>query len=426
MQKRVFLHVGLPKSGTTFVQAVLGKNKQQLMTHAGLLYPGATWSSQVAAVRDVRAMPVPRSEPGKVHGAWARLVEEIDAWPGNAVLSMEWLCRATAEQIQRIVADLEPATVEVVFTVRDLGRTLPAAWQESIQNQHEWSWQEFLDGITADEPLLTKPGRRFWALHDAARLLDTWAQVVPPEQIHLVTIPRPGVEAAVLWERLCKVLDIDGSGYAVDGLTGNASLGIESVEFLRRLNPLSRERGISRSVHKRVFTQGMAKRGLARREHSYPRLALPDGTHEWTRNRAAEEVRAIEGARVHLVGDLDELSPELREGQSVQPADLGADALLEVALAALVTVVEQGETELQEVSRNSARELEERNQELSRLSRQHTRLKRRHARMRTQLEQLQARPARTALAAYTRRYPRLHAAAEIARRLTERRRHSDD
>src|SRR4051794_13137668 len=194
MSKTVFLHVGLPKSGTSFIQGVLSANKQQLRHDAGLLFPGDSWHEQVLAVRDVREMKRRRHA-----GAWQELVREIVDWPGNAVVSMEWLCASSDEVVRRIVAELAPARVEGVFTARDLGRTLPAAWQELLQNRYDWPWEEFLEGVACEDRLATSAGRAFWAQQDLPALLRRWTAVVPVEQVHVVTVPPAGTSFDVLW-----------------------------------------------------------------------------------------------------------------------------------------------------------------------------------------------------------------------------------
>src|SRR4051812_16878564 len=107
MSQTVFLHVGLPKSGTSFIQGVLSANKKQLQREADLLFPGRSWHEQVLAVRDVREMKRRRHA-----GAWEELVREMVDWPGNSVVSMEWLCASSEEVVRRVVADLAPARVE--------------------------------------------------------------------------------------------------------------------------------------------------------------------------------------------------------------------------------------------------------------------------------------------------------------------------
>ena len=404
MAKRVFLHVGLPKSGTSYLQAILIENSQQLQERSQLLFPGLTWAHQVAAVRDVRGMPFAPSEREKVRGAWPRLVGEIAAWQGDAVVSMEWLCRAQSEQIRRIVEDLEPSSVEVIFTLRDLGRTIPAAWQESIQNRHDWSWSEFLAGVTGDEPR-TKPGRRFWYLHDVEQLLSQWSQHLPAEKLHVVTLPRRGSNPTVLWERFCQVLDVDGSGYTVEGRNPNESLGLESVELLRRLNPLARAAGVDKLMHKRLVKRGLAKRGLAKRAQQEPRLALPNEAWERIQIRAVEQIKGLETVGVHIVGDLDELRPEAPEGAGSQPEDIGTDALLEVALDGLVTLLLQHDEALIEAAAEHAEQMAQRDAALKQMSGRNSRLGKRNAALRLRIAQLESRPFRSALAKYRRKLP---------------------
>lgn len=194
MSTEVFLHIGLPKSGTSYLQRLLTEHRSALQERAGLLFPGRSWDDQVMAVRDVRDM----GGGDRVKAAWPRLVDEVHRWQGRTVISMEWLCSAEPRVVRRIVADLEPATVQVVVTVRDLGRTLPAAWQEFVQNRSSWTWEEFLAGVTDPDLTATAPGRAFWSQQDAPRLVERWASVVTPDRVHVVTLPQPGAPRDLL------------------------------------------------------------------------------------------------------------------------------------------------------------------------------------------------------------------------------------
>ena len=230
MSKNVFLHVGLPKSGTSYVQKTLTANKDCLKRE-GLLFPGNGWVAQVRAVQDVRQMKLAPSKRKGVSGAWDKLVAEIAAWPGDAIVSMEWLGPATPEHIRAIVDDLSPARVQVIFTARDLARTVPAAWQEFMQNREEWTWSEFLDSVVADEAPPTSPGARFWAQQDLAALLGNWTSNVPVEDVHVVTLPHPGAGPDVLWQRMCQVL---GSDYAHDRSAAGSNTAAPMIKSLER------------------------------------------------------------------------------------------------------------------------------------------------------------------------------------------------
>jgi hypothetical protein len=286
--QRVFLHVGLPKSGTTFLQSVLATNKDRLAGEHGVLFPGRDWKDQVRAVRDVREMRGHNARTRAMsRGAWKRLAREINAWPTHAVISMEWLCQAKVDQIQRIVDDLAPARVEVVLTVRDLGRRIPASWQESVLNENMWSWREFLDEISADDPpgvpSEDAPPRRFWKMHDTAAHLRRWTTVLPADQAHVVVVPAPDAPRSELWHRFCEVLGIEADGLSSTAERSNESLDLAATEMVRRLNLRLQEAGVSR---KGIVAQQLAKAGLSRRASLQPRATLPAELHGWLTQRA--------------------------------------------------------------------------------------------------------------------------------------------
>jgi hypothetical protein len=339
VSQRVFLHVGLPKSGTTYLQAVLGKNKPDLKQRARLLYPGTTWGRQVDAVRDVRRMKLPPAQRASVAGAWDRLVAEVQDWPDDSVVSMEWLCMATPGQIMRIAKDLESAEVHVVFTVRDVGRTVPAAWQEFSQNRTTWRWPDFLEQVTGDDAMDTPAGKAFWGQQDMELLLRRWTGVIPADRVHVVTLPQKGADPAELWQRMAEVLGIDPRGYDLTDLGSNASLGMESAELMRRVNERLRELGTPVPVYNRVFKHKVAKKVLASRKGEEREVLLPGEYHDWARAKAEQQIRAIETSGAEVVGDLDELRPVLDASRAQAVAEEPSpEAVLEAAVHALVTV----------------------------------------------------------------------------------------
>jgi hypothetical protein len=341
VSRRVFLHVGLPKSGTTYVQAVLDRNRELLKERSRLLFPGDRWGRQVQAVRDVRNLTATPAERRSVAGAWDRLVAEVRAWDGDAVVSMEWLCTASPEEIERILGDLAPAQVHVVFTVRDLGRTVPAAWQEFCQNRRSWTWAEFLDQVTGPDPMDTPAGWAFWKEQDMALLLERWSAQVPTDRLHVVTLPPGGADPALLWHRFAQVLDVDPAGLDLDVSGSNASLGLESAELMRRANRYLQEQGLDRVANHRLMKHQVAKQILSTRKKQESKLVLPARHHDWARAAADRQIAAIAGSGTAVVGSLEELQPVLTEGDGTphDPTEPDPDAVLDAAVQALVTVV---------------------------------------------------------------------------------------
>src|SRR5687768_8068664 len=128
MAGRVFLHIGAPKTGSTYVQNVLWNNRDALHG-AGILLPGSR-SAHDQAMTDLRE--VPWRDPGATW-TWDGLVAEARDWPGDVIISNEALGGATAAQAARAVRSLHPAEVHVVVMGRDLWRTFPSMWQQSIR-----------------------------------------------------------------------------------------------------------------------------------------------------------------------------------------------------------------------------------------------------------------------------------------------------
>jgi hypothetical protein len=344
-----FLHVGLPKSGTTYLQAVLSENKDRLADRSRLLFPGKNWLEQVRAVRDVRGQKG-RGASAADNGAWQSLVDEIKAWDGNAIVSMEWLGGATTAQVTRVVDSLAPSRVEVIITARDLARTIPAAWQEFLQNAEVWSWSEFLGSVTSENPRATPAGNLFWAQQDLGRILAVWRDSVSSEQLHVVTLPQTGAPAGELWSRFAQVLGIDGALYDAGGRGSNESLGRESTELMLRVNEVARLREVEWKTYEEMFKHALAKRGLSKRKHvESPQRRLPAELEDWTRARTVELVKAIEASGASVVGDLKDLDPVFDPDAEEEATDL--EAVLEAAVEGLVALAKDRAAELERLRR---------------------------------------------------------------------------
>jgi len=327
---RIYLHIGVPKSGTSYVQRRLLANKEQLAQEAGLLFPGQNWGDQVLAVRDLRRIRGGRDR----RGAWKRLRQEMAAWSGTSVISMEWLCAADRATIERIVADVAPAQVDVVVTARDLGRTVAAAWQEYLQNRREWTWEDFLTQLGSPTSRETPAGSHFWGQQDLTDIVERWAGVVGAEHTHVVTLPHPGAGPDVLWERMAQVLGFDPARFCAEGvLNVNESLGLQSAEIMRRVNPLTRRDGLGYTEYRSGFKQALGKDVLAHRRSQESRVAVPPEQQGWIREVAARHQASIAASGAHVVGDLADLEPVFAPGR--QPSDVPAEELLDTAAEAL-------------------------------------------------------------------------------------------
>ncbi|MDQ3485629.1 MAG: hypothetical protein M3445_09530, partial [Actinomycetota bacterium] len=230
MATRVYLHIGLPKTGTTSLQTTMWHNRK-LLRRQGLLYPGTQRLDHYQAFQQVRGAD--KSHGGGHAGAWDRLVDELAAWDGVGLVSHEFFCMATRKQSHQVVLDLAPAEVHVVVTARAYSFQFPAVWQEALKMGYEGGFDQFMDEAFAGE----RRGAWGWSSQDLPVILRKWARVVPPERIHVITVPPPGARRELLWERWCSTLDIDDSGFARNVSYPNESMGAAQAALMRRVRP---------------------------------------------------------------------------------------------------------------------------------------------------------------------------------------------
>jgi hypothetical protein len=302
----VYLHVGPPKTGSTYLQDVLWRNRSRLRSR-GLTLPGSRPLDHFHAALDLRGIAFGGYSNPKVAGAWDRLAAKaLRSESARAVISHEVLAGATVAEVERAVGSLAPAEVHVVYGARDLARQLPAVWQESLKNRRTRSYDAFLDGALRSRGDAAEP-RGFWRAQDPVVTLRRWATAIPTDLIHLMTLPHSGAPATTLWQRFCAALELDGSDFDLDVARSNPSLPWEDAEVLRRLNAaLPSDLGWPAYEH-------LVKRRFNARANSAPsgsRLVVPREYTDVVRQRAYEMQEALGSAGYAVSGALDDLLPE--------------------------------------------------------------------------------------------------------------------
>jgi len=299
----VHLHIGAMKSGTTYLQEVLGRNRDVLQAR-GVLFPGPRWHHQVIAAEDLVGRR-PKGKPDSPE-AWQRLVDEVLAFEGSSVIiSMETLAMADAAAARRAVESFGPNPVQVVLTARDLGRVIPAQWQESMQNGGTTTYERFLATASATRSRTLPVARILWAAQDLGHILRTWAPFVPAANLTVVTVPPAGSDPTLLWRRFGEAVGLDPSGFDTTA-PANESLGATSAELMRQVNVMAKERKLPWAT-RRALKVRLAKRVLPARRAAEPVLVLPDKYLAWARRSAEWQIDAIESVAPRIVGDLDEL-----------------------------------------------------------------------------------------------------------------------
>ena len=257
MDQRVYLHVGLPKSGTTFLQASLLRNRQALR-QAGVLFPAGEERMFQAAV-DVRgnhkAWGLARSE---VKDGWDALCRRARRHEGTTVISHELLGAASERRVTTAMTMLRDLEVHVVVTARDPARQAAAEWQEGIRHGRRLTFEEFRERVL-DQSSDSDYARRFRAAQDLPGVLARWSDAVPADHVHVVTGPPRGAPDELLWHRFADVVGFDAAAFPPAGPEdANRSLGTDEVDLLRRVN-VALDNRIVQPEYSAVVKQGYAR-----------------------------------------------------------------------------------------------------------------------------------------------------------------------
>jgi hypothetical protein len=309
MTRRVLLHVGTPKTGTSYLQDVLFRNRRLLEDH-GILYAADRFDAHFLAALDLMRLPWGGLEREAV-GAWERLAKQVRSWPGEtAVISHEILAAASRSQVGRALESLghqrgrDGVDVHLVLSVRDLVRQIPAEWQENVKHRSGMSYQRFLDRVT-DPSRNSRIASWFWSVQEVPEILDRWGADLPPERVHLVTVPSPGGAPDLLWKRFSQAFGLEGIDLALEDERVNPSLGVPETALIRRINR-SANRVLPPADYRPLVRELLAHQTLSRRVLS-PRLALPPEHVPWVQERETAFVAAIQRRGYDVVGDLDDL-----------------------------------------------------------------------------------------------------------------------
>lgn len=334
--RRLYVHVGLQKTGTSYLQAVMIGNAEVLAGQGLDLVP-PTKAEAFQLMLQVRERYNPDRDPATAVRALERFSAHLAEAPGDrALLSQESLAAARPAQVRRLLDACGDREVHVVVTARDLGRGIPSSWQQELKAARRETYAEYLDRLRD----LQSDGRGHhpWIHLDPPAVLARWARHLPADRLHLVTVPPSGSSPTLLLERFCRVLDVDPASLVPETEAANTSLGRVQAELLRRVNV-----GLPDELRRRQIYGDVGKRFFAAQvlvPQDGRRIRVPEDAREWCTEVTRSQLTAIRDGGYDVVGDLDDLEcrPEHFSADEQEPGEGEVAAAAVAALVRLLTL----------------------------------------------------------------------------------------
>lgn len=338
------LYAGLPKTGTTALQAAVQAAREELYAN-GVCYPG-TGRNHRREIFALMGRPDARRRPGGGLDArpgtgrdelteippatlWDAMIAEIDAEPDRRILiSHEHAAGCTPDIARRFVEELGADRTHIVLTLRPRAAILPSRWIESLKTGETNTLRRWLKRSYGIEgrPLPAATMREL----DQAGVVETWAAAAGARNVTVIIVnSRDRTLLTDAFEAMLGLPDGLLRDIPLDRLTTNRSLTQPEALLLRKVNSAVYHReDMSWPVYLDVINRGAVAQLMAGRtpEADERRVALP----AWALKRALadgkRDAERITAAGVRVVGDLARLyaPPAPRAGAPRSAAALPA------------------------------------------------------------------------------------------------------
>jgi hypothetical protein len=347
----VLLHLGFHKTGTTALQSVFAASRPSLLEQ-GVLYPGRRRSHHPAAMAMTnRTWGVGReggADPDQ--RAWTRLARAATRHPGRVLISSESFALTPDANAARMVADLGPERVHVVFTLRPVASLLSSSWQQYLKSGWTIRYGDWLEQMMSE----LAPGARrsgFWLRNDYPAIVGRWASLVGPDRVHLVCLDSG--DRGFLLRTFGQLLGLPEGHLDPARADSNRSMTAAEAELLRALNEHTSD--WDWPTYQRTVRAGAATGMVEGRRPVPDEAPLPTPEHVIERAAAygRDSAAALAALGVVVHGDLSVLGQPLATAVG-DPGDGPVDVPVEAAVAAILGAIRGAQRQAEESAQAAA------------------------------------------------------------------------
>ncbi len=342
MAKRLIVHAGFHKTGTTALQSSLYAARDDL-SRIGFEYPVVGGKAHHKAIYSLMERGWGwEDRGGNPHNPkkWPELIKKVDRAKSTAIISSEFLCELTDQQVAKFRNDLDIDETTIYFTLRPLLKIVPSAYQQHLKIGIRSDYEKWLHSIL-DEPGVSSITPSFWVRHQHAKVLARWAKYYGRERVKLVIVDEQNPD--FMYKTINREWGLSESLLVPQqDKDSNRSLTLDEVALLRRVNRIYPKR---RSWHdyETFIRQGAFKylTNKVQPGEEAARLLTPEWAVEKIRTISSESVADIKKLGIEIIGDIDSFTDaKIPVGQSVEPEVIPVEVAARALVAMDLRVVE--------------------------------------------------------------------------------------
>ena len=235
-EKRLIIHPGFHKSGTTALQESFALNRQ-LLREEGILYPPIGTKAHHRVAWALTQKPWGWSKRGGEKTppkTWEKMVDRIkSAKEETVILSSEFFSELDGEKIRKVRSDIKGRDIQVLFTLRPLAKLLPSSYQQYLKYGITVEYEDWLHAIL-DNPGESKVSPTFWKRHSHGKVVARWVDIFGKSNVTLLIVHE--AQPTFLFDEINKFLNLPAGKINAAPSGSNRSLTMEEISLLLELN----------------------------------------------------------------------------------------------------------------------------------------------------------------------------------------------
>lgn len=305
------MHIGLPKTGTTALQATAQARREDLL-ELGVRYPGRGRNHREAVSALMGRRWGWRGPGGEIPPMkrWDRLLSEVEAEHERRVwISHEFVSESDDETAKKF-ADAFGDSLHIAVTLRPFAAILASSWQQYLKGGTTHTFDHWLGAVLADPPKRTITPT-FHRRNDQSAVIRRWASIVGEDKVNVIVVDK--AQPTLLTDSFEQLFELP-AGFLVDetlgGLRANRAMSMPESELLRALNLAIKGRSVHWRSYETLVRNGAIARVLEARTPGpdEDRMQLPKWAAMLANERGQRYAGEIGDLGVRIFGDLSALA----------------------------------------------------------------------------------------------------------------------